>query len=158
MTDPYGHFRGFRVMQIPRTPASALHGVEDGVIPPEAYIYRATSVKPLFEAPIELTEIDRLLANPAIDIETILLISSILEKLLRDPDKETALFAAESLGLIEKRYTTRIESAKRRYRREHEPALCRRLSRLYFNLARINGREDARKDVLPFLMTVIAVK
>ena len=137
MKDSYDYFRKNSSIQIPRTPASALHGLEDGVLPPETYIYRATSVKPLFEEPIELSEIDRILGHPRIDIETILLITKILAQLIRNPDKETALFAAESINAIEKRYTERLEKIKKKFRRNKDPLDCRKLARLYFNLARI---------------------
>ncbi|TFG62476.1 MAG: hypothetical protein E4H36_07905 [Spirochaetales bacterium] len=145
MKDSYDYFRKNSSIQIPRTPASALHGLEDGVLPPETYIYRATSVKPLFEEPIELSEIDRILGHPRIDIETILLITKILAQLIRNPDKETALFAAESINAIEKRYTERLEKIKKKFRRNKDPLDCRKLARLYFNLARINSREESIK-------------
>lgn len=143
MMDSFDYFRHARMIKTPRTPASALHGVEDGILPPETYIYRATSIKPLFEAPVELEEIDRILAYPWIDIETVLLITNILNNLIINPDKEIALFAAESMGAIERRYTQRIEGLKKKFRKTRNPMICRYLARLYFNLARLNGREEA---------------
>ena len=103
---------------LPRTPNAALKAVLDGLLPPEAYIYKAVSVEPLTDTPDNLEEIDWMLGQKDRDLETNLLLLEVLGKLIKNPDKEKALFAAESINAIEQGYTRRIESLAPEQHRE----------------------------------------
>ena len=121
----------------PKTPVSALRAVEQGVLPAEAFVYKASSVKPLYEEPFDREEIQRVLSRQDIDIETLLLIITILNRLILSRDSETALFAAESLNEIENRFTSRINKLRGRLKKEKSVLLYRELGLTCFDLARI---------------------
>lgn len=98
----------------PKTPATALRGVAEGYLPAEAYVFKATSVKPLFEKPFDLEELERILARRTLDFSTKILLKKILTLLIDDPDPEIALFAAESINLLENRYLKAQGALKKR--------------------------------------------
>jgi tetratricopeptide (TPR) repeat protein len=127
-------------MYRPITPAAALRAIEQGVLPSVAFIYRAGSVKPLFEQPADLEEIQRILAKPNLDLDTTLLVLDILYEMLDDADPERALFAAESINGIENRYMERIE---RLLEAGDAPI---ELAHLYNDLARIHGRRQSLRS------------
>jgi len=88
----------------PRTPKAALVAVIAGFIPVEAFIYRAAAITPLFEEPYNVDELERVLARPDLGFGEAMALSEIFSEITRSPDKELALFAAESLGSLEDRY------------------------------------------------------
>jgi len=98
---------------VPRTQATALKGVQEGLLPEEAFVFRAVNVRPIFEEPYDIMEIERLLARKDLDTDTILLLMRIFEKLIKDADKELALFAAESINAIELRYNQRVHGLRK---------------------------------------------
>ncbi len=114
----------------PKTPFAALKAVEAGLLPPEAYIYKSTSIEPIADNPENLEEIERILGQRNRDLATNILLKSILDKLVRNPDKEVALFAAESLNSIENDYNRAVENLK-----EGED---RKRAELYMELAELN--------------------
>ena len=59
----YEYVRTMRSLYNPRTPRAALVATEAGILPVEALIYKATSVKPLFEEPYDLDDLERVLAQ-----------------------------------------------------------------------------------------------
>jgi len=124
----------------PSTPRSALLAVEKGLLPYEAFIYKASSIKPIYEEPFDTWEIDRILAKQDIDLETMLLIIQILQKLVVSRDQETALFAAESLNSIEQRFTTRIDELREELKENpKDPRISFRLAQTYFEFSQISG-------------------
>ena len=125
-------------MYNPRTPRAALLAVESGLLPQEAYIYKANSIKPLFEEPVDIPEIERILASENNDLTTNLLLIGILERLLVNNDSEIALFAAESINAIEGRYNDRIEGLKARYRHSADPSILRDIAHQFFEIGTIN--------------------
>ncbi len=127
----------------PRTPRAALMALERGLLPEVAYIYKANSVKPLFEEPVDVPEIERILAREDNDIDTNLLLVSILEHLLESKDSELALFAAESINAIENRYNERIEREKKTYREQRDAEPLRVIAREFHELALINSNRPA---------------
>lgn len=141
----FEYIRKANLLLQPKTPFAALRGVETGVLPPEAFIYKASSVKPLFEEPVDLQEIDRILAKPDIDIDTLLLLMSILNVLIKDEDREVGLFAAESINAIENRYNKKIEKLKEGIAEEEKVSLREELGRLYYELALLHGESKAIK-------------
>ncbi len=130
----------------PRTPSSALKAVRSGLLPVHAYVYKAGSVKPLNESPYDLDEIERVLSREDNDIHTYLQLRSIFTELLEDPDPEIALYAAESINIIENRYNREIEAIKEQPEAERDN---RRLGQLYFDLAQFN---DDKKAIRSFYL------
>lgn len=120
MRDPgYRYIQNANDSFLPKTPRAALRAVVQGLLPPSAFIYRATSVKPLYEEPFNKDDIDWILAQD-IDINTILLVMQILQKLIVSRDGETALFAAESINQIEKRFTDRVNELREGLKKKSE--------------------------------------
>jgi hypothetical protein len=119
----------------PKTPASAMKAFEAEILPIEVFIYKATSIKPLDEEPYDIPGIERVLARKDLDIKTYLLIIRILKKLINNEEPEIALFAAESINLIEDRYNKKIERIKKRLGNEIEDEFLFTLSNLYFELS-----------------------
>jgi hypothetical protein len=73
------------------------------------FIWKAVNVRPIFEEPWDFNEIDRLLAKEDLDLETIILLMTIFGRLIRAPDKEAALFAAEGINVLERGYARRAK-------------------------------------------------
>ena len=134
----FDYFRGATDAYRPRTANSALRAAEAHLLPIEACVYLGTSIKPLDEQPIDLDAIDQVLSRQQLDLDTNLLLMRILTKLLRDPDAEMALFAAESINMIENRYTKRIEQFKASLQEKTEARILRSLARQYYELAQIH--------------------
>jgi len=102
----------------PRTSRAALLAVEAGLLPVEAFIYKSLAVKPLFEEPYDIEELERVLARPNLELGDAILLTEIFTAMTRNEDKELALFAAESLGALEGRWVKRVEAARESYRAE----------------------------------------
>ena len=97
---------------VPRTQAQALQGFTQGLLGPEYYIFRAVNVHPVLEEPWDINEIDRLLAKPDLDPETAVLLMIVFERMVKVRDKELALFAAESINVLERRYIVKIQTLR----------------------------------------------
>jgi len=134
----FDYFRGGVDAYRPRTANSALRAAEAHLLPVEACVHLGTSVKPLDEEPIDLDAIDHVLSRQQLDLDTNLLLMRILSKLLRNPDAEVALFAAESINMIETRYTKRIETLKASLQEKTDDKVLRSLARQYYELAQIH--------------------
>ena len=134
---PFDYFRRTDRHFLPKTSNAALRALDAGLLPPESYIYAATSVRPLDEEPYDIEEIERVLGRENLDIDSNLMLVRILRRLLNSSEQEIALFAAEGINLIEGRYATRIESLKERIASSLEPILVRDLAFLYNELAKL---------------------
>jgi hypothetical protein len=134
----FDYFRGVADGYRPRTANAALRAAEAHLLPIEACVYLGTSVKPLDEEPINLNAIDQVLSRPQLDLDTNLLLMRVLSKLLRNPDAEVALFAAESINVIETRYTKRIETLKASLQKKTDDKVLRSLAQQYYELAQIH--------------------
>jgi hypothetical protein len=134
----FDYFRRSPEAYHPRTARTAMRAVEANLLPLEACVYLGTSTKPLDEEPIDLAGIDRILARRDLDLETNLLLIRILTKLLRNPDAEVALFAAESINMIENRYTKRIETLKDKLKEKAGVDVLRSLAKQYYELAQMH--------------------
>ena len=119
----------------PQTPAAAFKAMQVENLPSEAFIYQSTSVKPLDEEPFDLNEIDRILTREDLDGQTNLLLMRIFEKLVKNPDSETALFAAEGINAIEGRYNDRIEALKKELEKKKDLSLLSRLAEAFLELS-----------------------
>ena len=133
----FDYFRTSSDAYNPRTPRAAIRAVEARILPIEAYISRGTSVKSLAEEPYDLDEIDRVLTRENLDLETSLLLMRILGRLIRNPDQEIALFAAESINLIESRYNRSIEALKEKLKEREESGTLMELARVYFEFSQV---------------------
>ena len=127
----------------PRTPRAALLAVEAGLLPEDAYVYLANSVKPLFEEPVDIPEVERILSREDNDLQTNLLLISILERLLTHKDSEIALFGAESINAIENRYNNRIEKLKAEFKKSGVCRLLRKIADHFHELAQLNQSRPA---------------
>ena len=126
----FDYFRRAEDRYVPFTARAALRAMESDLLPPEAFLFLGTSVRPLDEEPVSLPEIERVLSREDLDLDTNLLLMRVLRRLLANADPEVALFAAESINRIESRYTDRIEALRER-------AEMRGLAEAYYQLAQI---------------------
>lgn len=133
----FDYFRTFRERYQPRTAMSALKALGEGLVEQEAYIHLGVSIKPADDEPVDLDEIERILSRDDLDLETNLLLVKILEKLVKERDPETALFAAESINLIENRYNRRIEELKSSFKKTGDVSFLSRLANQFFELSQI---------------------
>ncbi len=132
---------------LPRTPAGALKAFEANFAPIEAFIFKSASTKPIDEEPYDLEEIDRILARPNLDFRTNVVLMGIFEKLIHSEDQEIALWAAESVNVIENRYNARTSALKKILEQEEGlgPTLSE-LGRIHYELALLNGKRRAIKE------------
>ncbi len=107
----YDYIKSMDQYFAPKTPYAAYKAARKGFIPAEVFIYKTTSIEPVIENPDNLYEIERILAQRDRDIMTNSLLVDILNKLVKNRDKEIALFAAESINAIENEYNRKIEEA-----------------------------------------------
>ncbi len=127
----FDFFRKTRELYRPKTPAAALQAYETGFNPIEMFIFKSGSTRPLDEEPFDIEAIERLLSRKDLDLKANSILIGIFEKLIYSKDQEIALFAAESINIIENRYNNRIEVLK-----EQEDDAS--LGAVFFELAMIN--------------------
>ena len=102
----------------PKTPYTALKAALEGMLPVDAYTFMATSIEAIADDPENLQEIERITGQKTRDLDTNLLLTDVLGKLTRNPDKEIALFAAESITAIENSYNRKLERLDKDEHRE----------------------------------------
>ena len=138
MPSGFDYLRGSRDSFTPKTPNAALKAFAARILPIHAFVNMGTSAKPLDEEPYDLDNLERVLARENLDLQTNLLLMRLFERMVRNDDTEIALFAAESMNLIENRYNKKIEALKGQIEAQEENQSARaELSRLYFELAQI---------------------
>ncbi len=103
---------------LPKTPFAALKAAEKGLLPVDALSYMASSVEAIADNPENLEEIERMLGQKNRDLDTNILLVDILNILIKNKDKEVALFAAESLNAIENDYNRAVEALEEDQYRE----------------------------------------
>ena len=125
----------------PKSPAAALRGIGSEQLPPQAFIYAGTSIKPLDEEPYDLDAIERVLAREDLDMSTSLLLVRIFEKMVKRDDAEIALLAAEGINQIENRYNHGIEKLKAEMDSSQDPekqsAVSTKLAHSYYEFAHL---------------------
>ncbi len=137
----YEYIRAMRSLYNPRTPRAALVAAEAGILPVEAVVYKASSVKPLFEEPYDLDELERVLAQRELSFGDAMMLAEIFATMTRDPDKERALFAAESLTTLENRWARKVEELRPAYSpADAEGGAAVSLARSLYEQALIAGR------------------
>jgi hypothetical protein len=150
MSDPgFDYLRQSTELYNPKTPMAALKAVETGLLPSHAFVYKANSVQPLFEEPIDITAIERTLSRKDNDLSTNQLLVRILEQLLENRDSEIALFAAESINAIENMYNEHIENLKNIYESEKKPEYLKQIAAQFYELALIN---ESRRSIRSFYL------
>jgi len=147
--DGFRYLKRSREFYGPKTPMAALRAVETGLLPDHAFIYQANSVHPLFEEPVDITAIERVLSRKDNDLSTNQLLVRILERLLESRDSEIALFAAESINAIENMYNGRIEELKKKHGSDNDPAHLRSIAVQFYELALLN---EPRRSIRNFYL------
>ncbi len=142
----YGIFRNSRPHFEPRTPHAALRAYQGGFLPPEVFMFRSGSTKPLDEEPFDIAEIERILSHEDMELQTILMLMGIFRRMIESRDQETALFAAESMNIIENRYNGRIRTIRAALEAGDDPESCSELARLNFELALINETKESMRN------------
>jgi len=122
---------------IPRTQAQALRGYAEGFLNPEYYIYRAVNIHPILEEPWDVNEIDRLLAKNDLDADTAALLMTVFGRMVKSVDKELALFAAESINALERRFLGRVQRLRKSLGEAPDAATVRVILTEYRTLARL---------------------
>lgn len=117
----------------PGSPRTALEACLQGLLPESAYLNRAVNLRPAFEEPWDLQEFDQLLAQPDLDPNLLGLLMQVFARMLAGRDKELALYAAESISLVEGRFSRKLRAAEQQL----DQALTRenRLAVLHTRLA-----------------------
>jgi hypothetical protein len=116
---------------LPRTQAQARAALVEGLVDEAVFIWKAVNIHPVLEEPWDFNEIDRLLAKEDLDLETTIVLMTIFERLIRGADKETALFAAESINAIEKGFARRAKALRERAAAEPGSGHLERLASLF---------------------------
>ncbi|MBP7094629.1 MAG: hypothetical protein KBC36_00930 [Spirochaetia bacterium] len=111
--DTLATIRSLRSGFVPRTQAQAFAALKRGLVEEAVCVWRSVNVRPILEEPWDLDEIERLLAREQLDEATVLALVRIFDRLSRGPDKEAALFAAESLNALELRYERRVQRLRK---------------------------------------------
>jgi hypothetical protein len=110
--DEYDLFRKKNDYFLPKTPIAALRAYEHNFLPISVFTNKSSSTKPLDEEPYDIEEIERLLSRENLGLQTNIILIGIFEKLIFSSDQEIALFAAESINIIENRYNKNIQKLK----------------------------------------------
>jgi len=143
--DEYNYFRNRNESFIPKTPIAALKAYRAGFLPISVFTYKSGSTKPLDEKPFDIEEIERLLSRENLGLETNIVLIGIFEDLIFSEDQEIALFAAESINIIENRYNKKIEKLKINLKSGESLGTSSKLARLFFELALLNKKRDSIK-------------
>ena len=129
--DTLATIRSLRSGFVPRTQAQAFAALKRGLVEEAVCVWRSVNVRPILEEPWDLDEIERLLARENLDEATVLALVRIFDKLSRAPDKEAALFAAESLNALELRHERRVQRLRKALKALPSAATALRLAEAY---------------------------
>jgi tetratricopeptide (TPR) repeat protein len=141
----YQYLLDSRNLYLPRSQAAALTGVAAGFLPEAALVFQGVNVRPIFEEPYDLLELEKVLAKPDLGLETIELLMKIFSLMTKNPDKEVALFAAESINALELRCGKFIQGIKREFNEGRGTATARRLFEALYGMGVINNDRPVLK-------------
>ncbi len=141
----FAFFREKKERFSPKTPIAALKAYRTGFLPISIFTYKSGSTKPLDEVPYDIDEIEKLLSRKNLGLETNIVLIGIFEKLIFSEDQEIALFAAESINIIENRYNEKIEEVKKNLKTEESSDSYSELGRLFYELAILNKERESIK-------------
>lgn len=145
MTEEYDFYRNREEYFEPKTPNAALKAYEGGFVPISVFTNKSISTKPLNEEPYDMDEIERLLSRENLGLQSNIMLMEIFEKLIFSNDQEIALFAAESINIIENRYNKRIQKLKKSLETDEDLQKISLLGRLFYELAILNKNREAIK-------------
>ncbi|MBF9016442.1 MULTISPECIES: hypothetical protein [unclassified Oceanispirochaeta] len=140
--DSYSYIHKLHTLFIPRTPSAALQAARADILPIEAFIYKSTALNPILKKPYNLDEIEWLLSKRNRDLETNLILKTVLSEISRYEDKEIALFAAESLNAIEKDYNSKLMDLKDKIKEKNKAADKAKAAEIYYQMALLNSDES----------------
>lgn len=149
--DEYAFYREKSDYFVPRTPVAALKAYEHNFLPISIFTHKSNSTKPLDEEPYDIEEIERLLSRENLGLQTNIILIGIFEKLIFNTDQEIALFAAESINIIENRYNKKIQSLKEDLDesdgedKAEDLEKISQLGTLFYELAILNRQREAIK-------------
>ncbi len=86
----------------------------EGLLGIEHYLMAATSLRPLIDEAQDLDEITRLFSQQKLAMRPNPHSVKILRNMIKDPNPEIALYAAEGLNTIENAFLTKIEKVKKK--------------------------------------------
>lgn len=86
----------------------------EGLLGIEHYLMAATSLRPLIEEAQDLDEITRLFSQQKLAMRPSPHSETILRSMIKDPNQEIALYAAEGLNTIENSFLTKIDRVKKK--------------------------------------------
>ncbi len=138
----YNYIHKLHSLFIPRTPSAALQAASADMLPIEGFIYKSTALNPILKKPYNMDEIEWLLAKRDRDLETDLILKTVLSEISRYEDKEAALFAAESLNALEKEYNNRLIRFKEKIEETGDPEDRFQAAETYYQMARLNEDES----------------
>ncbi|MCF6334812.1 MAG: hypothetical protein L3J12_03630 [Spirochaetales bacterium] len=141
----FDYFRNKKDRFNPKTPIAALKAYRTGFLPISVFTYKSGSTKPLDEVPYDIDEIEKLLSRKNLGLETNIVLIGIFEKLIFSEDQEIALFAAESINIIENRYNKKIEDIKNNLETDKSSENYSELGRLFYELAILNKERESIK-------------
>lgn len=134
--------RGFS----PQSPSAALIGVHQGILPESMLVYLGVNVRPVFEEPYDLLELEKLLAKPDLTLETVQLLMKVFSYMTKNPDKEVALFAAESINALEVRCRNFVQVTRRSYEADSSESGGRRLFEALVGMGVISGASPVLQE------------
>lgn len=144
--DDYALFRDHKEHFLPKTPIAALKAYENNFVPITAFINKSNSTRPLDEEPYDIEVIERLLSRENLGLQSNIMLFGIFENLIFDTDQEIALFAAESINIIENRYNKQIQDLKEDLEEKEDLDKVSRLGTLFYELAILNKKREAIKN------------
>jgi hypothetical protein len=114
--NPFNFFRHDVVENpyIVKTQHKLRKAFSEGLLGIEHYLMAATSLRPLIDEAQDLDEITRLFSQQKLAMRPNPHSVKILRTMIKDPNPEIALYAAEGLNTIENSFLTKIEKVKKK--------------------------------------------
>jgi tetratricopeptide (TPR) repeat protein len=112
--DPFDFYRTAveKDRYMPKTQRGLRKAFSEGLIGIEFYIEMATSLRPLVDEAQDIDEVTRLFSQQKLSAKPTPHSVRILRNMIKDPNPEIALYAAEGLNTIENSYLQKIQNLK----------------------------------------------
>ena len=144
--DPFNFYRRIvdRKIYVPVTQKGLRKAFALGITGIEFFLEMATSLRPLADEAQDIDEIARLLSQQKLTTNPNLHSISILRHLIRDPNPEIALYAAEGLNTIENTFLEKILRIKNKIKKKkgRDYILNYILGLLYLEFAKLMQGQD----------------
>ncbi len=139
--DPFDFYRTAEEKDryMPRTQRGLRKAFSEGLTGIEFYIEMATSLRPLVDEAQDIDDVTRLFSQQKLSQRPTPHSVKILRGMIRDPNPEIALYAAEGLNAIENSYIEKIQKVKERLSRGKgaEEVLLYNLGILYLRFVKL---------------------